>query len=585
MQTQTQTPDPGLESGGSQPGTLPPGTIALAPDYANPRTLYALNSDGIFSSTDGGATWSLCARGARSMRMVSPPPGQSGRAVLYVSLPQGLRASDDSCRTWRDVPAQGILPSGAGVRWLAPYPDNPLVLYAGMDGLGGLYRSTDGGQSWQGASGNLPPGAWVTALTAHPDHPEQVLVGLRYATNDHPPAYIYRSTDGGLNWRSSSLGIRMLPNNGGRIVGFAWSGRTLFAATASDGLYRSTDGGQSWQATTMPRRTLMPPRAALPGAPPATPLPLAISAFSGTWEGALLIGTPEGAFQSLDGGNSWQSFGPEALRGRPTMLALDPNTGRALVAGEGRVWAYTMQSGLVRLLAPTVPAGAAAQLPPTPTPTPAPPPSPPPPPPTNTPTPAPATPTPLPQPTPTPAIAQGPLPTDRAQPLDPSIADYFQETGHNIKYGFRGFWHNNGGLARFGYPLTEEFVENGVTVQYFERARFEYRDGKITLGRIGAELIEGLFFRQVPFFVSTDTNVYFGPTRHSVSGPFLEYWRQLGGLEGLGYPLSESFKEQGSEYQWFERGRLEWHPWLPQGQRIVPGNVGTELLKKKGWLR
>ncbi|MCL5256235.1 MAG: M23 family metallopeptidase [Chloroflexi bacterium] len=51
---------------------------------------------------------------------------------------------------------------------------------------------------------------------------------------------------------------------------------------------------------------------------------------------------------------------------------------------------------------------------------------------------------------------------------------YFPETGHSLANGFKYFWENNGGLTVFGYPITQEFRENGLTVQYFERARFEY---------------------------------------------------------------------------------------------------------------
>jgi hypothetical protein len=50
----------------------------------------------------------------------------------------------------------------------------------------------------------------------------------------------------------------------------------------------------------------------------------------------------------------------------------------------------------------------------------------------------------------------------------------FSETGHSLSYGFKRYWEERGGLWQFGYPISEEFVENGYTVQYFERARFEY---------------------------------------------------------------------------------------------------------------
>jgi beta propeller repeat protein len=73
---------------------------------------------------------------------------------------------------------------------------------------------------------------------------------------------------------------------------------------------------------------------------------------------------------------------------------------------------------------------------------------------------------------------------------------YFPETGHSIAYGFKEFWEKNGGLAIFGYPISEEFTENGRTVQYFERARFEYNpnatdeESRITLGLLGREALQ-----------------------------------------------------------------------------------------------
>jgi hypothetical protein len=51
---------------------------------------------------------------------------------------------------------------------------------------------------------------------------------------------------------------------------------------------------------------------------------------------------------------------------------------------------------------------------------------------------------------------------------------FFPETGHTLSSGFLNYWQANGGLPVFGLPLTEEMGEDGVTVQYFERARFEY---------------------------------------------------------------------------------------------------------------
>lgn len=563
-------------------GALPAGVWSLASDAANVNTLYALGDGGISSSSDSGATWAVCNREASTMQVVTPLPGQAGKTLIYATTPGGLRLSDDGCRTWRDVPTGDVSPSGAHIRWLAPYPNNHSVLYAGMDGLGGLYRSTDSGGTWKAASQGLPPGAWVTSLAADMARPTNVIIGVYYPGRNHLPTYIYHSTDGGVTWRSSSLGLYIVPNNGGAITGLAWSGDNLFAATLNDGLYVSTDQGATWQAAIMPRRQT-------PDGGRQAETPLQITTLAGTWDGTLLISTPEGAFQSLDGARTWQSFGPVSvagIAGKPMLLAFDPNSGRALLAstaGAGGIWSYQVRPGSASLptstAQPVIPAS----------PTPPPPPQIPTSTPTNTSTSTPtATRTTLPPtPTPTPLVPadQGQILVQRAQPLDPSVADYFEQTGHNVRHGFRDFWRDNGGVAQFGYPLTEEFVEGGVDVQYFERARLEYQDGKVAVGRIGAEMIAGKFFRPIPFFPSQDTNVYFGATGHSIEGPFLDFWRANGREPLLGLPLSESFNEDGSDYQWFERARLEWHPYLPKGSRIALGNIGTDLLKKRGWLK
>jgi hypothetical protein len=57
---------------------------------------------------------------------------------------------------------------------------------------------------------------------------------------------------------------------------------------------------------------------------------------------------------------------------------------------------------------------------------------------------------------------------------------YFPQTGHSLSYGFLTYWLQHGGLALYGYPISEEFQEfnpedgKTYTVQYFERNRFEY---------------------------------------------------------------------------------------------------------------
>jgi hypothetical protein len=108
------------------------------------------------------------------------------------------------------------------------------------------------------------------------------------------------------------------------------------------------------------------------------------------------------------------------------------------------------------------------------------------------------------------AGAQGLLgtpPFQRQMPHGNPNCEYFPETGHHLCFGFRAYWHGHGlefgdagysyreALALFGYPISEEFVVDGRTVQYFERARFEWHPENdapwdILLGRLGADLLE-----------------------------------------------------------------------------------------------
>jgi hypothetical protein len=156
-------------------------------------------------------------------------------------------------------------------------------------------------------------------------------------------------------------------------------------------------------------------------------------------------------------------------------------------------------------------------------------------------------------------------------PADNS-AIYISQTGHFLKGAFRAFWEQHGREARFGYPITEEFIRlhDQKLVQYFERARFELRvvngQAYVDLGLLGKEYVDAheLKFPRVTPLQNTATQRYFPETGHSIQGSFKQYWEQLGGMEFLGYPLSEEHTEQfpdGSHrtVQYFERVRLELH--------------------------
>jgi len=74
--------------------------------------------------------------------------------------------------------------------------------------------------------------------------------------------------------------------------------------------------------------------------------------------------------------------------------------------------------------------------------------------------------------------------------------DYHNATRHTVGGAFRTFWHTHGGLPIFGFPISEEWTERNAedgreyTVQYFERARFEFHpdlppEYQVSLGHLG----------------------------------------------------------------------------------------------------
>lgn len=140
---------------------------------------------------------------------------------------------------------------------------------------------------------------------------------------------------------------------------------------------------------------------------------------------------------------------------------------------------------------------------------------------------------------------------------------YFAETGHHLsnRTGFLDFWRANGQVLIFGYPVTEEIVERGRIVQYFERGRLEYNPelGQVQLGLVGAELLQ---IQGLPPRVDDPQSgaAYFPETGHSLWGEFKGYWEKRGGLAAFGYPLSEVVDEGGRQVQYFERAKMEHHP-------------------------
>jgi hypothetical protein len=172
--------------------------------------------------------------------------------------------------------------------------------------------------------------------------------------------------------------------------------------------------------------------------------------------------------------------------------------------------------------------------------------------------------------------------------LTSAVERCFAETGFCVGRGFLSHWEGHGldlgdpgvsareSLALFGYPISGEFsqaLEDGrqYTVQYFERARFEYHPENtiphdVQLGQFGRRILrERQGYEVAPRADPRPDADYFPETGHNLRGWFRDYWRQHGGLAQFGYPLTEEFVEtleDGRPYlvQYFERVRFEYHP-------------------------
>jgi hypothetical protein len=176
-----------------------------------------------------------------------------------------------------------------------------------------------------------------------------------------------------------------------------------------------------------------------------------------------------------------------------------------------------------------------------------------------------------------------------AYPGDEQYCDYYERTQHNLCHGFRDFWNANGGLPIFGYPITGEFLSTDdfgaeVTVQFFERARFEYRpeaaeDDRIRVAPLG---VAAATLAQPSEILDLE-----GPCEtplgadHPVCGVFLDYWRDFGGETVFGSPITDAFGVDGMTVQFFEYARFEHQPgeW-PERHDVLLGRIGAETLRE-----
>lgn len=127
---------------------------------------------------------------------------------------------------------------------------------------------------------------------------------------------------------------------------------------------------------------------------------------------------------------------------------------------------------------------------------------------------------------------------------------------------FQGFYDRMGGADVFGAPLTARYVRDGRQVQLFENFLLEYwpenggTDYEVQPGLLGVKVSGNRYFGQAQPFRNSSQVIYVPNTRQSLRLGFLSFWRDRGGADLFGYPISEEVVDDGITAQWFQRGKL-----------------------------
>jgi hypothetical protein len=136
----------------------------------------------------------------------------------------------------------------------------------------------------------------------------------------------------------------------------------------------------------------------------------------------------------------------------------------------------------------------------------------------------------------------------------------------------------------FGYPITEQITSrDGKTVQYFQRARFEFRteqpeDQRIQLTPVGQALYQPADQLRLDNAAGCDPF----PTGYSVCLAFLDFFKAHGGVAQFGNPISAFQFQENLIVQYFENARFEWRADRPEGQRVALTDLGRQYFDRLG---
>jgi photosystem II stability/assembly factor-like uncharacterized protein len=245
------------------------GAIAVAPSNANVIYVGTGESDirsqhsygiGMYKSMDAGKTWThIGLEATRQIGRVVVDPANPNRVYVaalghvYDANPdRGVYRSVDGGATWKKVLFKTNDPDNVGAIDVAIDPRNPRVLYASLWATrrppwsvyaptnlpgGGLYKSTDGGDTWKQLAGGLPTDQFVgrIGIAVSPSNPKRL-----WAVVDDLGSGVARGGGGRGAAAAAAPAEGAAPAAGGRRGGGA-------ASSTGGGVYLSDDAGATWK--------------------------------------------------------------------------------------------------------------------------------------------------------------------------------------------------------------------------------------------------------------------------------------------------------------------------------------------------
>ncbi|MCP4222431.1 MAG: glycosyl hydrolase, partial [Actinomycetia bacterium] len=227
-----------------------------------------------------GAMPFRCIGPPRGGRVVAVAGDPSNPAVFYFgAVAGGIWKTDDAGTTWRNISDGQLKTSAVGA--LTVSESDPNVIYAGMGEStiridvshgDGVYRSGDGGQTWTHCG--LTDTRFIGEIRIHPKDPDHVYVAaLGHAFGPNEERGLFRSTDGGTTWdkvlyvsdKAGAVDVTFDPRNPDVVYATMWEAHRNFWELSSGGsecgIWKSTDGGDTW--TDISRNTGLPQTALL----------------------------------------------------------------------------------------------------------------------------------------------------------------------------------------------------------------------------------------------------------------------------------------------------------------------------------